>query len=276
MEIRSGYLQETEYQESQKDFQTQKFRSALCCFNDHKGFRCGELHTFIAPKGGGKSTLSRTIISELIYGGQKILLYLSEEKAEKYLLELNEKLRVMYKNDQDKIERVLDKLTVVSELSIENEIDCTDWLKRIEYIIEEKEIDLFVFDNFTTSFLGELFVNKQSQLLRDLKKMAEAQDIPVLVFFHTAKGSSNKLFNGDDVRGSATAVNIGSYNYVLFYFRNINECFLMNEKARYHRYANGKIYRLKFSGKAGIFVDAIRSNIEELKTAAKANGSERK
>jgi len=270
MKLRSGYLEQSEFNEAINDHKETRFKSQLKCFTDHNGFRSGEIHAFIAPKGGGKSTLSRTIVSELLYSDHNILLYLSEEEAQKYLMEINSNVRQIYGADHERATKILDKLKVVSELDLKitNE---DQWLRDIKFIIEEECIDIIVLDNFTTSFLGELFVSKQSQILRNLKKLAAKQDVPILIFFHTAKGAAQKLFGGDDVRGSATAVNLGSYNYILFYFRSINECFLWTEKSRYHRRANGQVYQLQFDGRAGIFIDAKVSNMDGLKDASKRN-----
>lgn len=270
MKLRSGFLEQEEFSETLKEHDDVKFKSSLRCFKDHNGFRPGELHTIVAPKGGGKSTLSRTIVSELIYGPHRVLLYLSEEESQKYLLEINANLRKIFGTDHDRIREVLDKLKVVSELEIKPK-SANEWLSMINFVVEEECIDIMIIDNFTTSFLGELFVSKQSQVFRQLKKLACKQEIPILGFFHTAKGAAKGVYDGDNVRGSATAINMGSYNYILLFFRQINECYLWVEKSRYHRKANGQVYQLHFDGRAGIFVDCELSNMNLLKDAAKRN-----
>jgi len=270
MEIKTGYLTKTELAQAKSDHEKTHFKSSLNCFRDHNGFRPGEIHAFVAPKGGGKSTLSRTILADLLYSEKRTLLYLSEEQRSAYMRELNTNFRQIYGNDEARIEEILSRLVVVSEL--DSKIETAEaWLKNIKFIIEEECIDLFVFDNFTTSFLGELFVSQQSKILRDLKKLVTKQEIPVLIFLHTSKGKGAGLFSGDDVRGSATAVNLGSYNYILFYFRHIQEAYLWIEKARYHRKANGQIYKLDFDSRAGIFMDSSVTNLTELKNAAQRN-----
>jgi hypothetical protein len=239
------------------------FKSHLKVFSDHNGFVKGELHTLIGTKGSGKSTWSRTMLTDLVYQEKKVFLYLSEENKIKYLSGLND-LFLEYAKTEDRLREIMDNIVVMSELS-EGPETRDSIMKKITEVVEYCSIEIIIFDNFTTSFLSELNISVQSETLRQFKRMAVANDIPVIMFFHTGKLADPKRLDGDNVRGSATAVNIGSYNYLVTQFMDGTTLrnFIYTEKARYHSLANKKMYELTYSHKDGIFTGCVDYYLED-------------
>jgi len=263
--LSSGYLDKKERDAVKKNLYGGKFKSSLKVFKDHNGFIDGELHTFIGTKGSGKSTWSKTIIADLLYQEKNVFLCISEERKDKYLSVLNEGMIKVVKTD-DKLEEIMDKLFVYSEMDSpstnENEL-----LVFLEDVIREANIDILIFDNFTTSFMSELPINTQSKVLRSFKFLADKCNIPVILFFHTSKLHDSKKLDGDNVRGSGTAINIGSYNYLITQFKDgsLLRNFIYTEKARYHSLSNKKMYEMVYNDTAGMFTNCSEYYIEDYK-----------
>ena len=264
--LKSGLMSDDAMTKIDNELKNSGFHSEFYVFKDHCGFIKGEVHTFIGAKGAGKSTYAKTILSELLYSEKEVFLYISEETTEKYLHVLNRAMRIAVP-DKEKREEMLERLVVFSEFEsdIKNPKELFNYLKEI---MEFGEIDIFIFDNFTTSFLSEIQINLQSEALRGFKKMAVAMNIPVLMFFHTGKNTDSTKLNGDNVRGSATAINIGSYNYLITQIKtegNIVRNFIYTEKARYHPAANKHIYEMIWHFRSGLFIDCKHYTMDDYK-----------
>lgn len=252
-ELKTAYQDPDEFKESTDSLSGVHFKSGLQIFKDHDGFRGGEIHTFIGTKGSGKSTWSKTILAELAYQEKETLLYISEERQAKYNNGLNKSFKIA-KWDESKIKDLLDNIVVVSEIDMDiNQVE--DFFRIIEEIIENLDLKIFVMDNFTTSFLSELQVNIQSAILRRFKKLADKFNIPVILFFHTSKLYDAKKLDGDNVRGSGTAINIGSYNYIIAQHKEngVLRNFVFTEKARYHTKSNKAMYEMFYDDRIGLF-----------------------
>jgi len=251
--LSSGYLEKNERDDVQKQLYGTNFKTSLKVFQDHNGFINGELHTFIGTKGSGKSTWSKTIISDLVYDDKKLFLYISEERKNKYLKSLNDNFFLILK-DEEKVQKALSNIVCISELEVDfkSANECLQFLKNI---CREGEIDILIFDNFTTSFMSEQSVKMQSETLRKFNFLADSLNIPVILFFHTSKLFDSKRLDGDNVRGSATAVNIGSYNYIIAQHKDGSNLrnFIFTEKARYHSTANKRMYELTFDPRVNVF-----------------------
>lgn len=253
----SIYLTDDEYRLTFDELNKTQFASGLDVFKDHCGFKNGEIHTFVGTKGSGKSTWSKTILSELVVQGKNVFLYLSEETVSKYSLGLNTLFRRELK-DVSRLEGLLNKIIAVSELDdfykgFDDPVD--RFFNYLEKAIDDCSIDIIVFDNFTTSFLSEININKQSESQRRLKEIATKYNLPILIFFHTSKNYNSSKIDGDNVRGSATAVNISSYSYVIQQFKTDDKIrnIIHTEKARYHNKANKKYYEAFYNYESGIF-----------------------
>jgi energy-coupling factor transporter ATP-binding protein EcfA2 len=266
----NAYLTDQELRESLDELNTRSFNSNLKVFRDHFGFRNGELHTFVGTKGSGKSTWSKTILSEILAQGKRVFLYISEEPINKYITSLNVHFRKVYR-DKEMVEDSLSRMYVVSEMDDFDMCNEKNFFPYLDSAVAQCKIDLLLFDNFTTSFLSEININDQSKTLRRFKELAMGYNIPVLMFFHTSKGSNLRDMNGDNVRGSATAVNIGSYNYVIHQVRHDEKIrnYIYTEKARYHSIANKKLYEVTYNYDSGIFEKCTDANMKDLKVLIK-------
>lgn len=259
--IKTAYLSDDEFREASDSMYSCNFKSGLTVFSDHNGFIDGELHTFIGTKGSGKSTWSKTILCELAWLGKGVLLYISEERKNKYLQAVNRVFRLS-KSKPEEIKNYLENIIVVSE--IDEKIKTEDqFFSLVDKLVENCELDILLIDNFTTSFMSELPINQQSSILRKIKAMADELNIPIVMFFHTAKLSDPKRLDGDNVRGSATAINIGSYNYLISQYKNNTSLrnFVYTEKARYHSKANKNMYEVFYNQDLGIFTKSEKIDL---------------
>lgn len=267
MKFESTYIPPKDYKKQREKLDKTEFETSLQCFKDHNGFRPGELHVIIAPKGGGKSTLARTIISDITYSPKKALVYLSEETKDNYFFPIRENLNRLYGSDESKIEAHMCKDTVVSELkNVYDESTLKKWCDDFLYAVDESNCDIIIFDNYSTSFLGEIHINKQSKMFRWFKQIAEDRKIPIIVFIHTGKGKNRGMFDGDSVKGSSTSVNLGSYNYMLLSVGSGPErrSFIWVEKSRYHDKAHSKAYELKYQPMLKVFYEANPLTLTDL------------
>lgn len=261
--IKTAYLSDDEFREASDSMYSCNFKSGLTVFSDHNGFIDGELHTFIGTKGSGKSTWSKTILCELAWLGKGVLLYISEERKNKYLQAVNRVFRLS-KSKPEEIKNYLENIIVVSE--IDEKIKTEDqFFGLVDKLVENCELDILLIDNFTTSFMSELPINQQSSILRKIKAMADELNIPIVMFFHTAKLSDPKRLDGDNVRGSATAINIGSYNYLISQYKNNISLrnFVYTEKARYHSKANKNMYEVFYNQDLGIFTKSEKIDLSD-------------
>jgi len=254
----------------------QVFKSGLKVFRDHNGFIDGEFHTFIGTKGSGKSTWAKTILCDLAYQEKGVFLYISEEKEGKYLNTINKAFRIS-KSTPEQTKRYLENIIVVGELDREINTE-KDFFDLVEHIVTTCELDIMIFDNFTTSFLSELPISQQSSVLRRLKRLADKLSIPILAFFHTAKLSDPKRLDGDNIRGSATAINIGSYNYLIAQHKTAmtTRNFVYTEKARYHSKANKKMYEVIYDHDVGLFTKCEDIELHEYKNIVDGKAFENK
>lgn len=261
--VGNGYIPAEERASVKSSLMDVKFRSGLRIFQDHCGFIDGEIHTFIGTKGSGKSTWSKTILSEILYEGKSALLYISEEAKSKYLSSLNNDFLLAGKKEEE-LKGLMENLLVLSEIDAGYDNEAKT-LSLIKEVIEHANIDLFIFDNFTTSFMAELNINTQSAILRSFKNLAKICNIPVILFFHTGKMYDTKRLDGDNVRGSGTAVNIGSYNYLIAQHNDGTKLrnFVYTEKARYHSLANKRMYEMEYNPKFGVFTGCKLSSMKE-------------
>jgi len=261
--IKTAYQTDDEFRDATDSMYSCNFKSGLTVFSDHNGFLDGELHTFIGTKGSGKSTWSKTILCELAWLEKGVLLYISEERKAKYLQAVNRVFRLSKANPDD-IKRYLENIIVVSEIDekIKDEKQFFDYLREL---ITTCDLDILIIDNFTTSFMSELPINQQSNILRKIKALADKLNIPIVMFFHTAKLSDPKRLDGDNVRGSATAINIGSYNYLINQHKTNSSLrnFIYTEKARYHSKANKNMYEIYYNQDVGIFTKSEKIDISD-------------
>ena len=225
------------------------FKSLFKHLNDHNGFRCGELHLLVGPKGGGKSTLFRDWILESVRQGKKVYVRLSEDKRLDYMDEI---AKFFNDNEGD----------LFKNLRIESDLDITDdekqsYLDDLEMKVKNFNADIIFYDNFTTSILTRQGILAEAENALKLRSLADKLEVPVVVAAHTQKSyRGDSVASGDDVRGNATLANVAAYIYGLtvFYKLPSKPSVLFTDKARHHSASNKKYYKLTFNPASESFV----------------------
>lgn len=246
-----------------------RFQSELDVFKLSNGIRPGEFSVIVAPSGNGKSTLCRTIAIECATSKKRCYHLLSEEMCDVYKAPISSIIQRAYSEESDQDE-VLSKLFFESMLDWKPEEETVEYfLSHLEDVMNEIAPEMIIFDNFTTSFIGELHISLQGKVIKQLRRFASIYDIALVGVFHTVKGSDiyKNLLSGEDVRGNSTSTNAGSYNYILStYFRGDKpRSFLFVDKARYHTKLNKTYWELKFHPLLEIFTGCEKSSYEEIK-----------
>jgi len=264
MEIRNGFMLDEDITRMDKTANAVDYPSRFNFLSDHNGLRRGEIHCLIAPKGGGKSSLVRGVMLEQLCAGKSVLCYLSEESCDRYMFEMNTIFK--HKTDEERY-AVLSNLTVFSELEMKTKNALEEFKSIFNNFVEIKKPDLFIFDNLTTSAMCEN-LKDENDCFEFFKQNKSILNIPLLLVMHTKKGARPRdgFLDGEDVRGSAKKVNVGSYNYVLQTFFELENprSFLSIDKARYHRKANKNVYELTFSQDGNIYKSDKKSSYDEV------------
>ena len=262
-------MTETNKQELNRAKMETRFHSELDVFKCTNGIRPGEFSVIVAPSGNGKSTLCKTISIECANSKKRCYHLLSEEVVDVYKAPIASTITrtQMSPEEQDEI---LNYLYFETMLNWKPEEETLEFLfSYLEDIMNEIAPDMIIFDNFTTSFVGELNIALQGKAIKMFRKFAAAYDIAIVGVFHTTKGSDiyKQILSGEDVRGNSTSTNAGSYNYILStYFRaDKPRSFILLDKARYHSRFNKSYWELKFSPVLEIFTGCERSSYEEIK-----------
>jgi hypothetical protein len=218
------------------------FKSFFKHLNDHNGFRCGELHLLVGPKGGGKSTLFRDWILESVRQGKKVYVRLSEDKRLDYVDEI-----AKFFNDNEG--QIFKNLYVESDLDLTDD-EKKDYLGDLEMKVKNRGADIIFYDNFTTSILTRQGILAEAENALKLRSLADKLEVPVVVAAHTQKSyRGDSVASGDDVRGNATLANVAAYIYGLtvFYKLPTRPTVLFIDKARHHSASNKKHYKLVFN-----------------------------
>ena len=246
-----------------------RFHSELEVFKCTNGIRPGEFSVIVAPSGNGKSTLCKTISIECATSKKRCYHLLSEEVVDVYKAPIASTISKSHLTP-DEQDEVLNNLFFETMLDWKPEEETLDYLfSYLEDVMNEHAPEMIIFDNFTTSFVGELNISLQGKAIKMFRKFAAAYDIAIIGVFHTTKGSDiyKQILSGEDVRGNSTSTNAGSYNYILStYFRaDKPRTFLLLDKARYHSKFNKTFWELKFHPLLEIFTGCERSSYEEIK-----------
>ena len=191
----------------------------LSFLKQHNGFRPGNVHVLLGTSSGGKSTLVRSIIFStlaMMPKDKKILLWLSEESKNDF--------RIEFHRSELRIASLLEKLYLVSEI---DELDDIGDARKAMNLFKEvcAEVDLVIFDNITTSILYN-DLKGQGTVVSQLKKIAERNEVPLLLIAHTGSevnNNINRLITMNDIRGNKTLVNLSQFFYIMQSFNIEND-----------------------------------------------------
>jgi len=261
----TGYLSNMELVKSIEANEKIYFPSVYPIFSDHSGFRPGELHTVVGPKGGSKSTFVKSALMEQCCNGKIVGLYLSEESPINYVRDFNKILP----DDDFGGRAILKNIKIFSELNA-TERQKTEFWTNFDFWIEENGIEIVFFDNFTTSYLSRQGIKAEADNITKMRMLAHDKKIPIISVHHTVKGTNvrTQIIDGDSTRGNATAVNMGGYNYVVTTIFDVDppKPFVLVDKARYHSKSNKKYYEMVFNHRSNLFTQCYASSINNLKT----------
>ena len=161
------------------------------------GIRPGCLHGLLAPTSMGKSTLTRSIISDTTET-TKVGLILSEEKFTEYAAGfVSQGEKVNWSN-----------LKMIRESQVVAEFPTKE--QQIQSIVSfavEQDLKVLFWDNITTgTILGDsVRPDQMAKLIEILKHELFTHDIAMFFIAHTnksVKAEQSHLFQGEDVRGS--------------------------------------------------------------------------
>ena len=263
--IETGETTQDEIDKIDSKFNTKHFYSRMSFLSDHNGLRKGELSTLTGTYGSSKSTLTRTIIAELAMAHKKVFVFLSEESSSIYNFPLSNAMTNMA--DLNYANKSLKNVSYLSQTEMnQNDKNLNHLLSCFADMAKFHSVEVFIIDNFTTSFLGDSTISEQARASELLKKFAIQFDVVVLVILHTKKNTDvyTNFLTGDDVRGNQTIINMSSYSYMLTLFSigNDKRAFIHVDKARYHKKSHKKFYELCFDSDIEMYVaDTLSSKI---------------
>lgn len=184
------------------------FHSKLGFVNATNGFRRGSMHLFIAGTGGGKSTLTRSIIRDLLFHPNNnpiIAIWLSEESIEEY--------RAMFALGVPSTDRLLN----TNAYSEQDKRDTTE-IHFFEWV-EMLNPDILIFDNITTS---KLYEGKRPELqaafASKLKNVIKKVNCAGLIIAHADSQQTNQkggLLDVNNIRGGKGIVNLTEFAYLV-------------------------------------------------------------
>lgn len=202
------YYSPEEKLEYSKKIREVHIQSRLGFLNAHNGLRKGSLHLVIGTAGGGKSTLTRAVLSDVVLSNNKaqVGVWLSEESIEDYKMQLSQSFR-----DESALLRTEAFSEVEDSLDL-GEMTFFEW-------VEFNRSDVLLIDNLTTS---KLYMDKKPQeqaaFVSKLKALTKKLNIATVIIAHTdanVSDSQASLINLNQIRGSKSIVNMVEFAYIL-------------------------------------------------------------
>lgn len=180
---------------------------------NHNGLRLGHLHGLMGTTGSGKSSLAKSIISEIAFK-EKVTVFLSEETKEQYCLALA-------KNNIT--QPILDRITWVEEKKIDSrffESRAIFW-EYIEMLLLDSESRAIIIDNVSTSYIYNGSLNEQRDAAKNLLKLARKYNKAILYLIHSnkqTKDNPKEAISNEDNRGFAGIVIESEFFYIMHRF----------------------------------------------------------
>lgn len=199
-----------------EDSETHHWKSNFPFLSQHYGFRNGMVHLFIGTTGSGKSTLTRTLVCDLLSNlneNRRGGLWLSEETVTQFKVEFS----------RSGYEKQTDFFHITSELTQEvgDYISSEEkFLNAVDAFIRKFNLKILFIDNITTSKIygNSIGIASQNNIATGLKKIASKHGIPLVIIAHTnanISDSYDKIISSKDIRGSKYIGNISEFIYIL-------------------------------------------------------------
>lgn len=261
--ISTGVIELEDQVEIHRAKEELRLPSVLNCFNKSNGLRPGQLSILMGPKGNGKSAMAKTISFECARELVKCLHILSEEQTSIYKHSIS---KGVHRSNKFNLEHLLFDSMLDWPKS---HMNLNSFFTNLYETINEHQPEVVIFDNFTTSFIGDLPIGQQGEAIKALRNMAVKFDIILLVIMHTVKGTDvyKQLISGEDVRGNSSSTNTSAYNYVLSTFFRCDppRAVLYVDKARYHPDLNQTYWELLYDKEMGVYISDKPISYEDVK-----------
>lgn len=237
-----------------------EYRTGYAFLGAINGHRPGKVHLYLGTTGGGKSTLIRSILKELVEYSmdlEDIMVWLSEEDVDDLRIEMS----------RCKTKENFNKVHVFSEQ------DCKDEWSAAELFassLAKIEPAILIFDNLTTSiFYMDKRPHEQGAFASQLKKIARDKNIPILAVAHTKAEiceNYSKIINSQDIRGTKSIVNMAQFIYIMQRFKVGEEYYptIRLEKARGFSIKNS-MFGLVYEHEQHIYQGDYIINFEQFK-----------
>lgn len=246
------------------------FKSHYSFISGHNGHRPGKMHVYMGTAGGGKSTLIRSILIDLLDCNPdmgKICLWLSEENVTDFQKDF---YRSGYQSEDAK------KVMAYSEFDFNGKTKTIhDWFSLLEETLCAPDIDFLILDNLTTS---QMYMSAspqdQSCIILKIKNLIANLGIPAIIVMHTGSEINEnmpRLIGMNDIRGAKTIVNLAEFFYIMQRFQSKEEYFstIRITKHRGQDASNGIFFLLSYHKKLRIYFSATKLDFEEFKAAFK-------
>jgi len=253
------YFSEEERKQYEDSLTETHFYSGLNFLNAHNGLRRKSMHLLLGTTGGGKSTMVRTLLRDIIFNPKndaQVSVWLSEESTADY------KSQVAYGLPSH--DRLL-KTQLMSELETQrvSELLFREWLDMFRP-------DVLIFDNITTSQLyNDKTAKEQAAFVMLIKKLTVEYNMATLLVAHTdakATDTMGRLINLNDVRGSKSIANLVEFAYVLQRFE-IGTNYFSSLRVEKHRSQElkHKLFSLNYNKELRSFVNDLPIQFEKFK-----------
>ena len=234
--------------------------SSFGFLDEHNGLRPGRLHLLLGAYGSGKSTLIDDLMLQTCCNGN-VLNYKSEEFCKDFIMNIDRK-----KKGTDFVENI----HVESELE-HGDGDCVETFKLwFTAKIEALMPSVVFWDNLTTSkWYAEKRSGEQLSFVMWLKGLAVKCNIPIFLVAHTNKNIAEytqRIIDGNDIRGTASVINLVDYLYILQRIPVGNEYYttIRIQKHRHHR-INNNYWCLRYSKDLNSFTSDAAISFEDFK-----------
>ena len=232
------------------------FKTDLAFLKIHNGLRLLKMHLLLSPTHGGKSTLVRSVVFDMLKNNKliKILIILSEETIEEFKAEFSKTFPA---------HEILENVTLISEQDGCNSIE--DTKINIKEAIEMSDCEIVFYDNITTSTLYPDDFKTQESTALWLKALSKK--ITLFLIAHTNDNSgSSKLLTESDIRGSKKLPNLVEFLYILQPIMVGNTMFqFINIRKHRGQETENKMFRLFYDPYHSIFKNDKGVNFEDVK-----------